>query len=153
MKQIEVTKLTCRFSHSFFSTTAIMSRMLLQIFIFLCILVECLSLPQKSEVCLSNDLPVRCEFVSTNVCLEFVSEPKTWPQARCTCEKKGGKLLKVLNSSVKFFLSNITTERDTRNCTWWMGERVRADHLESKESIQSEWNMQLCCFLFYCSLC
>ncbi|XP_071344802.1 polycystin-1-like protein 2 isoform X2 [Trachinotus anak] len=56
-------------------------------------------------------------FLKRHVCFEFVEESKTWFQARSTCEKRGGELLKV-NSPIKDFLKNITRER---NFTWWLG--------------------------------
>ncbi|KAM6943581.1 uncharacterized protein pkd1l3 [Xenentodon cancila] len=101
--------------------------MLLHISFFLWISVTCSSIPEKSEASLSGDLPAWCEFVSRNVCFEFVRNPEIWSQARSTCEEKGGKLLKVLDSSVKFFMGSMTRERNTSNFTWWMGERGQID--------------------------
>lgn len=100
--------------------------MSLQTFIFLWITVGCLSQPENSET--SNNLPVHCDFVSKNVCLEFVEETKTLFQASSSCEKKGGRLLKVISNSVKMYLSNITRENNVSNFTWWIGERVQVHH-------------------------
>ncbi|XP_061598114.1 polycystin-1-like protein 2 isoform X2 [Cololabis saira] len=107
-----------------------MSRMtmLLQISVFLWISVECSSVPQKSEASLSSNLPAWCEFVSRNVCFEFVRNPKTWCQARSSCEEKGGKLLEVLDNSDQFFMGSMTRESNTSNFTWWMGERGQIDN-------------------------
>ncbi|XP_051236275.1 polycystic kidney disease protein 1-like 2 [Dicentrarchus labrax] len=92
--------------------------------VFLWISVGFLSLPEKSEACPSNDLPVHCEFVFRNVCFEFVRGSKTWSQARSSCEQRGGELLKVMNTPIKILLKNITRERSISNFTWWLGERV-----------------------------
>ncbi|XP_041841661.1 polycystic kidney disease protein 1-like 2 isoform X2 [Melanotaenia boesemani] len=102
--------------------------MLLQNPFFLWISVGCLFLPEKSEACPNNGLPAQCDFVSGNVCLELAGESKTWSEARSSCGKKGGKLLKMPNSSIKIFLSGITKEGNTSNLTWWMGERIQVDH-------------------------
>nr|XP_046245454.1 polycystic kidney disease protein 1-like 2 [Scatophagus argus] len=99
--------------------------MLLRTAIFLWIFsVGFLFFPEKSEACPGNDLPMLCEFVFRNICFEFVEGSDTWSQARSSCEKRGGELLKVMNSPIKIFLKNITRAR-TSNFTWWLGERVQ----------------------------
>jgi len=108
--------------------------MLLRISVFLWISAGCLSLFDKSEASPSNGLPAICDFVSMNVCLEFVEESRTWSQAKSSCEKKGGKLLKVLNSPIKIFLSSITRESNTSNFTWWMGKTIQVDYQEPTQS-------------------
>uniref|UniRef100_A0A8C9XYF1 C-type lectin domain-containing protein n=1 Tax=Sander lucioperca TaxID=283035 RepID=A0A8C9XYF1_SANLU len=96
--------------------------MLLRTSVFLWISVGFLSLPEKSEACTGNYSLARCEFVFRNVCFEFVGGSKTWFQARGSCEKRGGELLKVMNSPIKMFLKNITREGNTGNFSWWLGE-------------------------------
>ncbi|KAK9542862.1 hypothetical protein VZT92_000688 [Zoarces viviparus] len=102
--------------------------MLLRTAVFLCISVGFLSLLEKSEACTGNDFPARCEFVFRNVCFEFVGESETWSQARGSCEKRGGELLKVMNSVIKLLLKNITREGNTSNFSWWLGEGVQGQH-------------------------
>ncbi len=97
--------------------------MLLRISVFLWISFGFLPLGQseKSKACSKNDFPSMCEFVFRNVCFEFVGSSKTWSQARSSCEKRGGELLKVLNSPIKIFLKNITEGNNISNFTWWLG--------------------------------
>ncbi|KAF7212109.1 transcript variant X2 [Nothobranchius furzeri] len=100
----------------------------LQSFIFLWISAG--NLPSSANSETSNNLTVPCEFVSKDVCLEFVEESQTWSQASSSCEAKGGKLLKVLNSPIKMYLNNFTREKNTSTFTWWLGERVRVPNQE-----------------------
>ncbi|XP_031179990.1 polycystic kidney disease protein 1-like 2 [Sander lucioperca] len=104
--------------------------MLLRTSVFLWISVGFLSLPEKSEACTGNYSLARCEFVFRNVCFEFVGGSKTWFQARGSCEKRGGELLKVMNSPIKMFLKNITREGNTGNFSWWLGEGVQGQYQE-----------------------
>ncbi|XP_032363993.1 polycystic kidney disease protein 1-like 2 [Etheostoma spectabile] len=104
--------------------------MLLLTSVFLWISVGFLSLPEKSEACTGNYSLAHCEFVFRNVCFEFVGGSKTWSQARSSCEKRGGELLKVMNSPIKMFLKNITREKNTGNLTWWLGEEVQRQKQE-----------------------
>uniref|UniRef100_A0A3Q0RCA2 C-type lectin domain-containing protein n=1 Tax=Amphilophus citrinellus TaxID=61819 RepID=A0A3Q0RCA2_AMPCI len=123
--------------HRIFSFSSSLQRiitmdMLLRIFVFLCISVGFLFVPGRSEACPRNTFTAGCEFVFGNVCLEFVEELKTWSQARSSCEKQGGELLMVKNSSVQVFLKNITREWKTSfNHTWWLGETVGEDNQKS----------------------
>ncbi|CAG5857105.1 unnamed protein product [Menidia menidia] len=111
--------------------------MLLQTSIFLWILAGCLSLPGRSETWPNNNLSAVCNFVSRNVCLEFVEESKTWSGAESSCEKKGGKLLKELNL-IKIFLSKITRGRNSSNISFWMGERVQVEYREPNQYVSRE---------------
>ncbi|XP_078800525.1 polycystin-1-like protein 2 isoform X2 [Oryzias latipes] len=95
--------------------------------IFLWISVESLSSGERSEACPHQKQPAPCEFISRNLCLEFVVEPKTWFQAMSSCEERGGELLQELNSPAKVFLTSIIQERRFSNMTWWMGKRVRVE--------------------------
>lgn len=104
--------------------------MLLRTTVILWISVGFLSLPEKSEACPGNNSPALCEFVFRNVCFEFVGGSKTWSQARSSCEKRGGELLKVMNSPIEVFLKNITREGNTSNFTWWLGEGVQGKYQE-----------------------
>ncbi|KAF1392766.1 hypothetical protein PFLUV_G00031470 [Perca fluviatilis] len=104
--------------------------MLLQTSVFLWISVGFLSLPKKSDAYTGNYSLVRCEFVFRNVCFEFFGGSKTWSQARSSCEKRGGELLKVMNSPIKMFLKNITREGNTGNFTWWLGKGVQGQYQE-----------------------
>lgn len=97
--------------------------MLLRTAVFLWISVGFLSSPKKSEAGLSDDHTVY-EFVFRDVCLEFVCESKTWSQARISCEKRGGKLLKMMTGPIKTFLKNVNRHRNINNFTWWLGEGV-----------------------------
>lgn len=96
--------------------------------IFLWISVRSLSSGERSETCPHQEKPTSCEFISRNLCLEFVVEPKTWSQAKTSCEERGGKLLQELNSPAKVFLTRIIQERRFNNMTWWMGKRVRVEN-------------------------
>ncbi|KAI3377578.1 hypothetical protein L3Q82_008747, partial [Scortum barcoo] len=115
--------------------------MLLRTAVILWISVGFLSLQKKSEASPANDFPPLCDFVLRNVCFEFVEGSKTWPQARNSCEKRGGKLLKVMkvNSSVEIFLRNISREGNTGNFTWWLGEGVQGEY-------QEPTTLHTCCF-------
>ncbi|XP_075325325.1 uncharacterized protein pkd1l3 [Odontesthes bonariensis] len=113
--------------------------MLLRTSIFLWISAGCLSLLDKSEASPNNGLPAICNFVSRNVCLEFVEESRTWSQAKSSCEKKGGKLLKVLNNPIKIFLSSITRESNTSNFTWWTGETIHVDYQEPNQNVSRDF--------------
>lgn len=98
--------------------------MLLQTAVFLWISVGFLCSPEKSDACLGKNFPKLCEFVFRNVRFEFVGESNTWSQARSSCGERGGELLKMMNSPIKMFLMNITSERNISNLTWWLGEGV-----------------------------
>ncbi|XP_040889158.1 polycystic kidney disease protein 1-like 2 [Toxotes jaculatrix] len=100
----------------------------LRTFVFCWISAGFLHLPQKSEASPGNDFSGRCDLVFGNVCFEFVEEPKTWSQAMSSCEKRGGKLLNVINSSIKIFLKDITRDRNTSNFSWWLGEGVQGEY-------------------------
>lgn len=106
--------------------------MLLRTAVILWISAGFLSLQKTSEACLDDDLPTQCDFVFRNVCFEFVEGSKTWPQARNSCEKRGGELLKVMNvnSPIKIFLRNVSREGNTGNFTWWLGEGVQEEYQE-----------------------
>nr|XP_033488033.1 polycystic kidney disease protein 1-like 2 [Epinephelus lanceolatus] len=96
---------------------------LLRTCVFLWISAGFLSLSEISETCTDyNDCPAPCTF--KNVRFEFLRVSKTWSQARSCCERRGGELLRVMNSQIKMFLSNITREKSTSNCTWWLGKGV-----------------------------
>ncbi|XP_042266749.1 polycystic kidney disease protein 1-like 2 [Thunnus maccoyii] len=104
--------------------------LLLRTSVFLWIVVGFLSLSETSESCSDNDDLSLCEFVIGNVCFELVRGSKTWSQARSSCEKRGGELLRVINSPIKIYLKNITRERNISNFTWWLGEGVREKYQE-----------------------
>ncbi|XP_008291325.1 polycystic kidney disease protein 1-like 2 [Stegastes partitus] len=59
-----------------------------------------------------------------------MEESSSWSEARSSCEKRGGELLKLINSPVRTFLNDISRERDTGNLTWWLGEGFRGDGQE-----------------------
>ncbi|XP_058485936.1 polycystin-1-like protein 2 [Solea solea] len=98
--------------------------MLLHTSVFLWISVGFLLAPQGSG---ANALSSQCDLVFRNVCYEFVEESRNWSQARSDCEKRGGELLRVMNSPVKLFLKNATKQRNTSNWTWWLGEGVKGE--------------------------
>ncbi|XP_030269688.1 polycystic kidney disease protein 1-like 2 [Sparus aurata] len=102
--------------------------MLLRATVFLWISAGFLFLPEKSEACPGNGVPAMCEFAFRNVCFEFVGGAKSWSEARSCCEKRGGQLLKVINSPVQIFLKNITRARNISNFTWWLGEVVEGEN-------------------------
>ncbi|CAK6973388.1 polycystic kidney disease protein 1-like 2 [Scomber scombrus] len=113
---------------------------LLRTSVFLWIVVGFLSLPETSESYLGNENPSLCKFVFRNVCFEFVREWKTWSQARSSCEKRGGELLRVINGPIKIYLKNITRERNTSNFTWWLGEGVQEKYQEGTIDLQLSSN-------------
>ncbi|KAM8893905.1 polycystin-1-like protein 2 isoform 2-T2 [Spinachia spinachia] len=59
------------------------------------------------------------------ICSTFVAGSETWSQARSRCEKRGGELLKVMNTEIKLFLKKITRGRNTNTFSWWLGEGVQ----------------------------
>lgn len=124
--------------------------MLLPTSVFLWISVGFLSLPEKSEACSGNDFPALCEFVFRNVCFEFVGGSETWYQARSSCKKRGGELLKVMDSPVKIYLKNITRARNTSNLTWWLGTWVKEEHQEelTKSELNTHTTFLLLVYLF-----
>lgn len=65
-----------------------------------------------------------CEFIFRNVCFEFVWESKTWSQAGDSCDRRGGKLLKVITSPMKIMLKSITVNRNISKFTWWLGTGI-----------------------------
>lgn len=102
----------------------------------------------RTENCPRNNFTAKCEFVFRNVCFEFVGEPKTYSQARSSCEKQGGELLKGMNNPTKIFLDNITRDWNTNfNHTWWLEKTVGRDNWKSTNS---EWNTQTQ-HAFWCS--
>lgn len=102
--------------------------MLLRAAVFLLISAGFLFLPEKSEACPGNGVPALCEFAFRNVCFEFVGGAQSWSEARSCCEKRGGQLLKLINSPIQIFLKNITRARNISNFTWWLGEVVEVEN-------------------------
>nr|XP_040021045.1 polycystic kidney disease protein 1-like 2 [Gasterosteus aculeatus aculeatus] len=102
--------------------------MLLRPSVFLWISVGFLSLPRTSEACGGTDFPEGCKFVIRNACFEFVAGSETWSQARSSCEKRGGELLKVMNTEIKLFLKNITRGRNTNHFSWWLADGVQGQY-------------------------
>ncbi|XP_034437184.1 polycystic kidney disease protein 1-like 2 [Hippoglossus hippoglossus] len=100
---------------------------LLRTSVFLWISAGFLLSPVESGACCSDDLPARCDLVFREACFEFVEELKTWSQARSSCEKRGGELLREMNSPIKVLLKNITRQGNTSNFTWWLGEGVQGE--------------------------
>ncbi|XP_034384503.1 polycystic kidney disease protein 1-like 2 [Cyclopterus lumpus] len=103
--------------------------MLLQNSVFLWMSVGFVSLLEKSEAYTGKEFPAECEFVYRNICFEFLGGSESWSQARSSCEKQGGELLKVMNSAIELFLKNITIGGNTSNFSWWLGERVQWQYL------------------------
>lgn len=103
--------------------------------VFVWISAGFLCVAERTENCPGNNFTANCEFVFRNVCFEFVGEPKTYSQARSSCEKQGGELLKVMNNPTKIFLDNITRDWNTNfNHTWWLEKTVGEDNWKSTDS-------------------
>ncbi|KAK5935391.1 hypothetical protein CgunFtcFv8_020758 [Champsocephalus gunnari] len=120
---------------------------LLQIFVFFCLSVGFLFLPENSDAFTGNDLSVQCQFVFRNVCFEFVRGSETWSQARGSCANRGGDLLKVVNSPIQMFLKNISREGNTSNFTWWLGEGVQGQHQEPTTTENAEVSKENCTYI------
>ncbi|XP_062417998.1 polycystin-1-like protein 2 [Pungitius pungitius] len=90
---------------------------------------------RKSEACTGNNFPEGCEFNIGNACFEFVGGSETWSQARSSCEKRGGELLKVMNTEIKLFLKNITRGRHTNHFSWWLGEGVQGLYQQADKEL------------------
>ncbi|XP_053279260.1 polycystic kidney disease protein 1-like 2 [Pleuronectes platessa] len=112
---------------------------LLRASVFLWISAGFLLSPVESGACCSEDFTARCDLVLREVCFEFVEELKTWSQARSSCEKRGGELLKEMNSPFEVLLKNITRQRNTSNFTWWLGEVVQGEQ-SGENGDPSEYN-------------
>lgn len=95
---------------------------ILPTFAVLWILTGFLPLPETLE---AKIYPTECEHVFRNVCFEFEKETQTWSEARKSCEKRGGELLKVTNSPIRIFLKNITNNGHSENFTWWLGKGMQ----------------------------
>ncbi|CAN9507150.1 unnamed protein product [Ophioblennius macclurei] len=100
----------------------------LQTSIFLWISAGLLLLSEKTEGC--SDHSTGCEFEFEDVCFEFFVDLKTWSQAKSSCEMQGGELLKVMNEPIKVFLSKISSEENTGNFSWWLGEDIQGGEKE-----------------------
>ncbi|KAG7235194.1 hypothetical protein INR49_003105, partial [Caranx melampygus] len=98
---------------------------LLRTAVFLWISAGFLPLPEKAEACHSNVFPATCDLFVRNVCFVFVEDSKTWFEARSSCKKHGGELLRVMDSEVKSFLENNSGNRN--NSSWWLGEGVQGE--------------------------
>ncbi|XP_076739560.1 polycystin-1-like protein 2 [Maylandia zebra] len=112
--------------------------------VFVWISAGFLCVAERTENCPGNNFTANCEFVFRNVCFEFVGEPKTYSQARSSCEKQGGELLKVMNNPTKIFLYNITQDWNTNfNHTWWLEKTVGEDNWKSTDKNTSCTYMKL----------
>ncbi|XP_036065860.1 polycystic kidney disease protein 1-like 2 isoform X2 [Oryzias melastigma] len=132
----------CAFALHIASTMA----MLIWTSIFLWISLRSLSSGERSETCPHQEKPTSCEFISRSLCLEFVVEPKTWSQAKTSCEERGGKLLQELNSPAKVLLTRIIQERRFNNMTWWMGKRVRVEN-RNPDLNDGDFSMDSCGYI------
>lgn len=96
---------------------------LLRTAVFLWISAGFLLLPEEADSCRGNVFPATCDFFVGNVCFEFVEDSKSWFEARSSCKKHGGELLKVMDSEVKGFLEN--KSRNSNNTSLWLEEGVQ----------------------------